>query len=243
MVFEFASTGIGRIAANAGADFVIYDMEHSGWTVQTIRELVASTRAADIVPMVRVPATQYHLLSGPLDVGVMGIMVPMVETEDQARSIIQFAKYPPVGRRGAAFGFAHDDYQPGDVGEKMRSSNAEGMLIAQIETVAGVENCEAIAAVPGIDCLWVGHFDLTNSMGIPGQFTHPEYLAALARVVAACRRARIAAGFMSSSVDDTRWLIAQGFNMVAYSGDLFLFGQALREGLAAVRSNLPAAGL
>ena len=84
--------------------------------------------------------------------------------------IVHSAKYYPDGGRGAAFTVAHDDYTGGDVAEKMRAANREGMLIAQIETVAGVENCDAIAAVDGIDCLWVGHFDLTQSMGIPA---HP----------------------------------------------------------------------
>ncbi len=79
MVFEFNTTGIGRIAASAGAEFVIFDMEHTGWSTETIRMLMATTRAADTIPLVRVPATQYHLLSRPLDVGAMGLMVPMVE--------------------------------------------------------------------------------------------------------------------------------------------------------------------
>src|SRR6476661_8130969 len=104
MVFEFNTVGIGRIAAAAGAESILYDMEHTGWSIETIRTLMATTRAADIVPMVRVPATQYHLLSRPLDVGAMGLMAPMVESEEQARLIVNSAKYPPAGRRGAAFG-------------------------------------------------------------------------------------------------------------------------------------------
>src|SRR5437763_15971958 len=100
MVFEFPTTGIGRIAAEAGAEFVIYDMEHTGWSIETIRGLMATTRAADIVPMVRVPATQYHPPARPLDVGAMGLMVPMVESAEQAELIVASAKYPPLGRRG-----------------------------------------------------------------------------------------------------------------------------------------------
>src|SRR5215211_6337066 len=115
MVFEFNTPGIGRIAAAAGAEFIVYDLEHTGWSIETIRMLMATTRAAEIVPMVRVPATQYHLISGPLDAGAMGIMVPMVETAEQARQIVQSAKYPPQGKRGCAFGVAHDDYTGGDV--------------------------------------------------------------------------------------------------------------------------------
>ena len=236
MAFEFSTTGLARLAAGAGAEFVVFDQEHTGWSVETIRMLVATSGAADIVPMVRVPTTQYHLIARVLDVGARGIMVPMVDSPEQARLIVQSAKYPPVGRRGAAFGVAHDDYTGGDVAEKIRSANDELLLIAQIETVAGVECVEQLAAVDGIDVLWIGHFDLTNSMGIPAQFDHPRYLDAVTRVVAACQTHGKAAGIMAGNVSDAKATLAQGFRIVAYSGDLWLYQQALREGLATIRA-------
>jgi 2-keto-3-deoxy-L-rhamnonate aldolase RhmA len=235
MVFEFPTTGIGRIIAEAGGEFVIYDMEHTGWSIETIRMLMATTRAADLVPMVRVPATEYHLLARPLDVGAMGLMVPMVETAAQAETIAASAKYPPVGRRGAAFGVAHDDYTGGDIMAKMRSANDEILLIAQIETARGLENVDAIAAVDGIDVLWIGHFDLTNSLGIPGQFTDPVYLDAVERVLAACERHGKSAGIMCGDVATGQAQLAQGFRALAYSGDLWLYQQALRQGLDTLR--------
>ena len=236
MVFEFNTSGIGRIAAAAGADFVVFDMEHTGWSIETIRMLVATSRAADTVPIVRPPAIQYHLLARPLDVGAMGLFVPMVETEEQAQLIVRSAKYYPQGRRGAAFGIAHDDYQGGDVVTKMRRANEETILIAQIETAQGVENVEQIAAVDGIDVLWIGHFDLTNSMGIPAQFSHPDYLRAVDRVVAAATRHGKATGMMVPDIETGQRLLAQGFRCLAFSGDLWIYQQALREGLDALRS-------
>lgn len=238
MVFEFSTSGIGRIVAQAGADFVVFDLEHTGWGIETIRTLIAATRSADVVPMVRVPATQYHLISGPLDVGAMGIMAPMVESEEQARLLVQSAKYPPLGRRGAAFGIAHDDYAGGDVAEKIQSANDETMLIAQIETAAGLDQVERIAAVEGIDVLWIGHFDLTNSLGIPGQFTHPDYLRAVDRVLAACARHGKAAGFMVASVEEGRAKLQQGFRCLAYWGDLWIYAQGLHQGIDGIRSAL-----
>jgi 2-keto-3-deoxy-L-rhamnonate aldolase RhmA len=238
MIFEFSTTGVARIAAAAGAEFVIYDMEHTGWSIETIRTLIATCGAASLVPMVRVPTAQYHLISRPLDAGAMGIMVPMVQSEEQARLIAESGKYPPVGKRGAAFGVAHDDYVGGDVKQKIESANREGLLIAQIETVSGLESCERIAAVDGIDVLWVGHFDLTNSMGIPGQFTHPEYLRALDRVVAACRRHNKAAGYMCSSPEDGKAYVDRGFRVLAYWGDLWIYGQALRQGIEGLRAKM-----
>ncbi len=239
MVFEFKTPGIARIAATAGADFVIFDMEHTGWSEETIGLLLATARVAALVPMVRVPATQYHFLARPLDLGAMGLMVPMVESEEQARLVVQSAKYPPLGRRGAAFGIAHDDYQSGDVAATMRQANDEGLLIAQIETAAGVENAERIAAVEGIDVLWIGHFDLTSSLGIPGEFAHPRYLAAVERVLAACARQGKAAGFMAASPEQGRDLLAQGFRCLAYWGDLWIYAQALREGISQIRRMAP----
>lgn len=235
MGFEFNTTGIGRVVGAAGADFVIYDMEHTGWSIETIRMLMATTRAADTVPMVRVPATQYHLLSRPLDVGAMGLMVPMVQDEAQARLIVQSAKYPPQGVRGCAFGVAHDDYTGGDVVAKMTNANDEVFLIAQIETGKGVENVDAIAAVEGIDCIWIGHFDLTASLGIPAQFDHPDFQRAVDQVVKAGAKHNKACGIMASSVANAQDWLSRGFRAVAYSGDLWIYQQALAQGIAAVR--------
>jgi 2-keto-3-deoxy-L-rhamnonate aldolase RhmA len=235
MIFEFPTTGIARIAAAAGADFVIYDMEHTGWSIETVRGLMATTRAANAIPMVRVPATEYHLISRPLDIGAMGIMVPMVESAEQAQKIVTSAKYPPRGRRGAAFGVAHDDYTGGDIIAKMQSANDEVLLIAQIETEHGLANVEGIAAVEGIDVLWIGHFDLTNFMGIPGQFTSDAYLNAVKQVIAACEKHGKVAGIMVGDTATGKAMLDQGFRAIAFSGDLWIYQQGLREGINALR--------
>jgi 2-keto-3-deoxy-L-rhamnonate aldolase RhmA len=239
-IFEFSTTGIGRIAAEAGAAFAVFDMEHTGWSIETVRMLIATTRSTDMIPYVRIPATEYHFVARALDVGAMGIMVPMVETAEQAKKLVASAKYPPVGRRGAAFGVAHDDYTGGDIVGKITTANTETHLIAQIETAAGIENVDAIAAIDGIDVLWIGHFDLSNSLGIPGQFTHPRFKEALDTVLAACRRHHKVPGFMAGSVDDGKALLDQGFRMLAYSGDLWLYQNAVREGVHALKSHLQA---
>lgn len=236
MVFEFASTGIARIAAAAGAEFVIFDMEHTGWGMDTIRTLLAAASGADLVPIVRVPATEYHFLARALDLGARGLMVPMVESAEQAQRIVQSAKYPPAGRRGAAFGVAHDGYRGGDPVNKMRTADAETVLIAQIETERGLENLDAIAAVDGIDVLWIGQNDLTNFLGIPGQADHPRYLEAVRRVLDAVKRNRKAAGFMTTDASQGRALLAQGFRMLAYSGDIWIYQRGLADGLSALRA-------
>src|SRR3954451_11192866 len=138
-VFEFATTGVARIAAGAGGDFVVFDMEHTGWSMETVRMLLATARPTEMVPVVRVPATEYHFIARALDMGAMGVMVPMVESAEQARRIVASAKYPPEGRRGAAFGIAHDDYAGGEMAAKIRKANREVLLIAQVETTRGVD--------------------------------------------------------------------------------------------------------
>jgi 2-dehydro-3-deoxyglucarate aldolase/4-hydroxy-2-oxoheptanedioate aldolase len=236
MVFEFATPGVARIAASAGAEFVVFDQEHSGWGIETIRMLMATARAAELVPLVRVPSTQHHFISRPLDVGASGVMVPMVETAEQASAVVTAAKYPPEGERGAAFGIGHDDYEAAeDVVSGMQHANDETLLIAQIETTDGIANVEEIAAVDGVDVLWIGHNDLTNSIGIPGQFDHPDYLRAVDRFLEACADNGKAPGIMSTSVEEARSQLDQGFRCVAYWGDIWLYARVLREGIERIR--------
>jgi len=238
-VFEFNTPGIARIIAEAGADFVVFDMEHTGWSVETIRTLLATVRCTTLVPLVRVPTTEYDFIARVLDMGAMGIMVPMVESAEQARAIVAAAKYPPEGRRGAAFGIAHDDYAGGDIPEKIRSANREGLLLAQIETAAGVKKVDEIAAVPGIDVLWIGQFDLSLSLGIPGELAHPQLIAAMDQVVAACQRHGKTAGIMAPDLPTGRELLKQGFRMLSYSGDLWTYQAALRQALVELRRFAP----
>lgn len=238
MIFEFNTTGIARIAAAAGAEFAMFDMEHTGWSLETVRMLLATCRATEMVPMVRVPATEYHFIARCLDLGAMGIMVPMVESAEQAQKIVQSAKYPPVGRRGAAFGVAHDDYTGGDIVEKIASANREILLIAQIETAQGLQHVDAIAAVAGIDVLWIGQFDLTNSLGIPGQFDHPLFLQSVEKVVKVCKQHNKIPGYMVSDVAGAKMMLEQGFRILAYSGDIWLYQAALSQGIAAFREQV-----
>jgi 2-dehydro-3-deoxyglucarate aldolase/4-hydroxy-2-oxoheptanedioate aldolase len=162
-------------------------------------------------------------------------MVPMVATGAEAEHLVSCSRYPPHGRRGAAFGFAHDDFQGGDVVAKMAALNQRTMMIAQIETGEGLDNVEAIAAVPGIDALWIGQFDLTNFLGIPAQFQHPAYLAAVDRVLAACAKHGKAAGMLATDDAWARDYVARGFRLMAYGIDQLLLQDALRHGLDVLR--------
>jgi 2-dehydro-3-deoxyglucarate aldolase/4-hydroxy-2-oxoheptanedioate aldolase len=234
MVFEFSTTGFSRVAAQAGAEFACFDMEHTGWSMETIRMLMATTRGAELVPLVRVPADDHDYIARALDLGALGVMLPMVESEEQARHIVSCTRYPPTGTRG--FGLLYrDDYENDNHIATMAKANREIMVIAQIETRAGVEEVEKIAAVEGVDVLWIGHFDLTASLGIPAQFAHPDFLAAVERVVAACNAHGKTAGIMAGDIPSGKQWLAKGFRAIAYGGDLWLYAASLQAGLTALR--------
>ncbi len=236
MVMEFLVPGMPAIIAAAGADFALFDMEHTGAGLETMKTMIAGCRGLELAPLVRVPRGEYHFIARALDIGAHGVMVPMVNSAAEAVHIAACAHYPPVGRRGAAFGVAHDDYRAASPAIAMGRAADRTLVIAQIETVEGLEEVEAIAATPGIDVVWLGHFDLTNFMGIPGQFQHPDYLAAVRRIVAAALAHGKVAGFMAS---DAAWAHAywgHGFRMLAYGLDHMLFQGALRSGLETLRA-------
>ena len=229
MVFEFFTSGIARICANAGAEFVMYCMEHTGAGFETLKPQFALCRAHGVAPLVRVPATEYHFVARALDCGAFGVMVPLVDTREQAERIVSFTRYPPKGRRGAAFGFAHDGYQGGDVAEKMRAIHERTLVICMIETRAGLENVDAIAAVDGVDVLWLGHFDLTNFLGIPGQFSHPQYRDAVKRIAAAAKKHGKAAGYMAADEALGREYLGHGYRMIATGTDQGLLQNATAQ--------------
>jgi len=229
MVFEAFTPGVAKIAELAGAEFVLYDLEHTGLSLETLRMLVATCRGLGVTPLCRVPRGEYHLLAPALDVGAHGVMIPMVESAGQARAIVDSTRYPPAGRRGAAFGFAHDDYDTGDVKAKIRRLNDRTIVIAQIETERGLENVEEIAAVKGIDVLWVGHFDLTNFLGIPADFSHPRYLQAIRRIVAAAKAHDKGLGFMAGDARSFKAYGKMGFNVLAAGTDQSILMRGWRE--------------
>jgi 2-keto-3-deoxy-L-rhamnonate aldolase RhmA len=233
MVFEFSTTGFARVAAQAGAEFACFDMEHTGWSMETIRTLMATSRAADIVPLVRVPADDHDYISRVLDLGALGVMLPMVESEEQARHIVSWTRYPPAGTRG--FGLLYrDDYENDNHVATMAKANREIMVITQIETKAGVEAVDQIAAVDGVDVLWIGHYDLTNSLGIPGRFTDALYTDALKRVLASAAANGKAAGIMAGSPEDAVRHMALGFRAISFS-DMGIYEAGLRSALQTAR--------
>ena len=233
MILELFSPGIAPMLSNAGLDFVIYDMEHGRCDINLVSQMIMSCRGTRLTPIVRVP-DQYHFpLSRVLDVGAGGVMIPRVETGEQMRDVVAQLKYAPQGRRGVALGLAHDDYQPRGAAY-FEEANNETVVIAIVETARALENLDAIVSSPGLDIAWMGHYDLTVSLGIPAQFDHPRFLEAMAALVASCRRHGVTAGFLPASAQDTvRW-IHQGFHAICLGTDVGVFSKAVSQFHSAV---------
>jgi 2-keto-3-deoxy-L-rhamnonate aldolase RhmA len=232
MAFEFFTPGLSATMAAAGAEYIIFDMEHSGAGIDTMKVQFAAARGAGIVPLVRVPGIAYHLIAPLLDAGAFGIMVPMLETVEQAQVLADACRYRPLGKRGLAFRVAHDDYATTDVPAAITAANERTLTIALVESEAGIENIEKIMAVPGIDVGWLGHYDLTDSMGIPGQFDHPRFTAAAQRLVAACAANGKAAGVLDNNMDFVRRLVGYGYRMVGIGTDVGLMQAAAKHRFA-----------
>jgi 2-keto-3-deoxy-L-rhamnonate aldolase RhmA len=236
MVMEFASPGLPQLIQAAGADFVVYDQEAGCLDIAIIKMQIALTRGLGTAPLVNVPWHDYHLLVQPLDCGAMGLMVPVVQTSAEAAEIARVTHYPPVGVRGAAFGIAHDDYDGANLPELIKTADERNLIIAKIETVRGVENIEAIMATPGIDAAFLGHMDLSVSLGVPGRYDTPDFQAAAKRVIAACQANGKHGACLVTSPEVGRAWLALGYRMIIYSNDVILFSSALKSGLEAMRN-------
>jgi 2-keto-3-deoxy-L-rhamnonate aldolase RhmA len=218
----------------------VLDMEHTGLEMNDIANQIAWLKATTIAPFVRVPQPLYHFLARTMDAGALGVMAGNVETAEQARSIVQAVKYAPIGNRGVGLGTAHNDYRPPDPVAYFRQSNESSTVICQIESTKGLANVDAIAATEGVDVLWIGHFDLTQSMGIPAQFHHADFLAAVHCVIESAkrygRRSAIQAGNPTQAAE---WLDL-GFDVMSYGLDIAVYRDALTAAVNGVRQKIQA---
>jgi 2-dehydro-3-deoxyglucarate aldolase/4-hydroxy-2-oxoheptanedioate aldolase len=232
MVTEFVTPGIARLAAAAGAEFVLLDMEHTGYEYERMRGVIAAAEASDVVTLLRVPDSDYQFISRGLDIGAMGVMLAAVGSVEEAKAIAAAARFPPAGRRGFGLLLRRDEFEPEGLPATLAKVNESTMTLVQIENAAGLEAVEEIAAVDGVDALWIGHFDLTASLGIPGDFTNERFLAAVERVTAAGRENGKPTGIVCGSVEQGLDFLERGFRLLAYSIDILLYQDALRDGLA-----------
>jgi 2-dehydro-3-deoxyglucarate aldolase/4-hydroxy-2-oxoheptanedioate aldolase len=223
-----------EVAGRTGLDWLLIDLEHGSADESDLLPLLMAAGLTDAAPLVRVEAGERIRVGRALDLGAAGIMVPQVHSAEQARQAARWMRTQPAGERGIALFTRGMDL--GRVGHHGATARHEDLLsIVQIESRAALDEVEAIAAVEGVDVLFVGPTDLSHALGIPGDIDHAAYLGASERVARACRDAGKTAGVMIQQADDVGRYASQGYRFFALTSEANMLDRALRGELDAAR--------
>jgi 2-dehydro-3-deoxyglucarate aldolase/4-hydroxy-2-oxoheptanedioate aldolase len=234
LFLDLASPASAELCAHVGYDWLLVDLEHGASTEADLLGLLHSVEIGGSTPLVRPQSGERIRIGRALDLGARGIMVPRLDSADQAREAVTCLRYPPDGIRGVATrvrGAGLGVVSHADI----RRLNERVVGIIQIESVGGLRDADAIAAIDGVDVLFVGPADLSHSLGIPGQFQHPDYLAALESVVAACRAHGKAPGILVYDTAVVPRHLELGFTFVGIGADGAFVADGAKQYLAAVR--------
>ncbi len=223
------SVEVAKAMKSAGFDWLFIDLEHGALSIETASQMCLSALDVGISPLVRVPNGEYALATRLLDNGALGIVVPHVETAEEAAAIVNRLRYPPQGHRGVFSIMPQFDYKP--AADMTASLNKSNLIAVMLETGNAIANAEVIAAVPGIDVLLIGTNDLCVDLGVPGELGHAKVVDAYARMIAACRKHAKWPG-MGGVYDDKlmRHYIDMGARFILAGGDLgFLMDGAAKR--------------
>jgi 4-hydroxy-2-oxoheptanedioate aldolase len=200
MIWCFGDSFVPLLYKNAGYDCLFIDMEHSTFTYETTRALVQTCRLCSLFPFVRVAKADKESLMKAWDLGAGGIVVPMVESAEQAKEFIRYSKYPPLGKRGMGPGLGNMDYSYDlSLDDYIKATHERQILLIQPETQQGVKNIDEILAVEGIDGILTGPYDLSASLGVPGKFDDPAFREAGEKVITAAReKGKLVAAFAAN---------------------------------------------
>jgi len=235
---NLGSSITAEMAGLAGFDWVLLDHEHGPGSDVTILKQLQALAATPAIALVRIAANEPPRFKRVLDAGAHGVMIPYVSTAAEAQAAVDAMRYPPLGIRGVAkltrataFGAGFDEY--------FAHAHEWLLTVPQIETPEGVANANAIAAIDGVDVLFVGPMDLTTSLGIPGDYEHPRSIEALTHVAAAARKAGKAAGILLQNPAHVAMCRELGFSFIALGSDGGAVANGLRQSLAALRAAAP----
>lgn len=232
---------IGKIMKTAGFDWLFIDMEHNAMDVDMAVQICVAAQDAGITPIVRVPGFQHFHATRVLDGGAQGIVVPHVDDAETAAKMVSNMRYPPLGHRSVTGVLPQFDFVGHPIAETAEVANRETLLVLMLETPTAIANADAIAAVPGVDALLIGTSDLTMEMGIPGQFDHPDVVAAYEKMIAACQKHGKFPG-MGGVYDSANMerFISMGARFILSGNDLSFLMAGARERAMSVRSMLSA---
>lgn len=217
-VAEVRSPNIALMYGAAGFDFIFIDMEHGGFDLETIGDFITASKAATIVPIVRVPALEEHFLSRVLDLGACGVMIPHIQTQEQVRRVMQAAKFRPVGERGLAPLRAHTGFAKVNVRQFIQEANENTLVVIMVEDDVAINHIDELISVEGVDVVFMGTMDLSYNLGIPGDVRHPEILKRIDLVIAACEKRGVAFGM---PVPNPNWY-QKGIRFIFASSDIDL---------------------
>jgi 2-keto-3-deoxy-L-rhamnonate aldolase RhmA len=242
MPVRLARSGdIARIAKTTGHDFIFIDCQHSLFNIETIGHIAGAALAIGIAPLVRVRGIDDPDVSLLLDNGVMGIVYPDVNTAAQARKAVDICKFAPLGKRSVTAGYPQFDYRSFPLTESVPQLNDSCLLVCMIETVEGLQNVEAIAAVEGVDVVHLGSNDLLANMGKPGKFDDPALVAAQERLIAACRKhAKYAGCGGNRDVQRQVDLVRKGCLFLTTQSDIGFLSAAASKWTAGIHDGLKA---
>jgi 2-keto-3-deoxy-L-rhamnonate aldolase RhmA len=226
---------IAEILARAGYDWIVVDLEHSVIAIDTAGDLIRIIDLCGVAPLVRLTSNHPDQIKRVMDSGAHGIVVPMVNTPDEAARAVAAVRYAPEGSRGVGlaraqgYGVGFKDY--------FEWQKHNSVVIVQIEHRDAVANLESILSVPGVDGFIIGPYDLSCSMGIPGQFEHPDFIAALGKINEVGQRLDVPAGIhiVEPDLERLSHSIAQGYRFIAYSVDIRLIDVGARRGIQHIR--------
>lgn len=221
---------IAKILKTSGYDWLFIDLEHGTMSLDTASQISVAALDTGIAPIVRVPAMQHWMATRALDGGALGIVMPHVDTAEEAREIVDHLKYPPAGHRSVAGAQPQFDFKAVKVGELTAELNAATLTVVMVETPKAVANADAIAAVPGVDVVLIGTNDLAAEMGIPGDFANPQIASAYETVIAACRKHGKFPGMGGIYTEDLmRKYVRMGMRMILAGGDVGMLMSAATQ--------------
>ena len=240
--FSSGNAAMMECLGYTGLDFAVIDTEHGPFDTETVQDLIRAAEHAGLAPVVRIADVTHKEIQRAADCGAQGLIIPCLRSLDDFKKAVDLAKYAPAGNRGfikgRGTGFGYAEWAKGPMEEYFAKSNEKLMLIPQCETVEALEQIEEIAALPGVDGIFIGPFDLSITMGIPGQFADPRLIEAEQRIRKACEAAGKPCYILSLTEEEAVKLLKEGYAGVAHSLDFMMFTDAYTRTVAAIRGGL-----
>ncbi len=226
---KFTDPAAVEIMGFAGFDFVIIDAEHGPISMQNAQNMIRAAEIANITPVIRVANNDEALILRALDIGAQGIEIPQINSKSQAIKAVRSVKYAPQGERGVCRYVRAANYSSMDKYEYFKSANNETIIIAHIEGVKGINNLDEILSVPDMDVIFIGPYDLSQSLGIPGEVNNPLVTEKMKEVVLKCRENKVAVGTFADDVETAKSWVSLGVQYMAFSVDVGILYEASKN--------------